>query len=143
MSYMFWIWLAVCVVSIVVEAITPSLVSIWFIPGGVVSLILSCFDPIAWYWQVLVFVVLSLVGLLALRPLAQKLQRRGQNEADAQKFKGIEVRLTSDVTFDVPGTAVLNGVTWSVRSHDGKELKAGDVVTVVALEGNKLIVEKK
>ncbi len=143
MGFMFWIWVAVCLASIVVEIVSPSLVSIWFIAGGGVALILSCFEPIAWYWQLLAFIFISVVCLIFARPLAKKLQARRETESNAESFEGKEVRLTSDVTFDKLGTAVLNGVTWNVRSRDDEELQAGDVVVVVALDGNKLVVEKK
>ena len=142
MGFMFWIWVAVCVVCIVVEFASPSLTSIWFLAGGLIALILSCFEPIAWYWQVLAFVVLSAVSLIFLRPLAKKILAKNQSEANAEAFMDREIRLASDATFDSLGTAVLNGVTWSVRSRTGEDLAAGEIVRIVAMDGNKLVVEK-
>ncbi|MBR7100287.1 MAG: NfeD family protein [Clostridia bacterium] len=142
MSYMFWIWVAVCVASIGVEIASPSLTSVWFLAGGLVALILSCFEIIDWYWQLLAFIAVSVICLFAFRPLAKKLLLKTQNETNAETFKDRQARLISNVTFDALGTVVLNGVIWSVRSHNGENIAAGEIVRIVAMDGNKLVVEK-
>jgi len=40
-NIMVWIWLAVTVIAIVVEIITPELVSLWFAIGGIVGIAFS------------------------------------------------------------------------------------------------------
>ena len=73
---MWIIWLAIMIVMVIVECMGPALVSIWFAAGALVSLILSLlsFIPgvtIPWWVQVIVFVVVSAITLLALRPLTK------------------------------------------------------------------------
>ena len=41
METMFWVWLAVIVVSVIIELITFELVSIWFSAGAVIPFILA------------------------------------------------------------------------------------------------------
>ncbi len=139
---MFWIWLGICIICIGIEFASPALVSIWFVIGGIVALVLSCFEPIAWYWQLLAFMGISLIALFAIRPVAKKFLKRNQTEANAEGFTGKDARMVTPADFDTLGTVVINGVTWNVRSRNGEELAAGEIVTVVAMDGNKLVVEK-
>ena len=41
MGYMDFVWLGVTILAAVVEAAVPALVSIWFVPGGLLALITS------------------------------------------------------------------------------------------------------
>ena len=61
------VWLAALVVFCIVEAATVGLVSIWFAAGAVGGLIASFLTPNIWA-QAAVFLALSFVCLLAVRP---------------------------------------------------------------------------
>lgn len=143
MSEMFWIWVAVCVLAIIFEIVTPALVSVWFVAGGVVALIMSCFEGVAWYWQLIAFLVVSLLCLFVLRPLAMKASERRQTEANAERLEKKTVRLKTAITEDGYGEVVINGVTWNARSRDGQPIDAGETVEIVAIDGNKVVVSKK
>ncbi|MBQ3639766.1 MAG: NfeD family protein, partial [Clostridia bacterium] len=58
----FLFWMAVAIVSLIIEALTTELVSCWFAPSAIVSMILSGFVDIFWV-QLLVFLVLSVLLL--------------------------------------------------------------------------------
>ena len=47
-NIMVWIWLAVTVIAIVVEIITPELVSLWFAIGGIVGIAFSFIPGLPW-----------------------------------------------------------------------------------------------
>ena len=65
---MLYVWIAVLVTAVVVEAVTSDFVAIWFFPAALISLILSLFDAPVWL-QILLFVVVGLARVLATRPL--------------------------------------------------------------------------
>ena len=70
-QYMWIVWLALMIIMVIVECMGPALVSIWFAAGALVSLILSLFSlipgvTIPWWVQVIVFVVVRAITLLAL-----------------------------------------------------------------------------
>ena len=67
----FIFWAAVAVVSLVVEAMTAELVSCWFAPSAIVSMILSTFVDLFWV-QLLVFLVLSAILLAVVRRYVKK-----------------------------------------------------------------------
>ena len=76
------IWLGVLVLSIVVEATTMGLVSIWFIPGALISLVLSFFD-VGPAGQIVVFVVLAVVLLLFGRRLFRPFNKKEKTNVEA------------------------------------------------------------
>ena len=60
------VWLILLIAFVVVEALTVSLVSIWFAAGAVAALIVSGFTS-SWLVQFAVFAVVSAVALAATR----------------------------------------------------------------------------
>jgi membrane protein implicated in regulation of membrane protease activity len=55
--------------------------------------------------------------------------------------KDAEVISRSRLDYGVPYLVRVENVLWSARSHD--DLQPGEMVIIVAVEGNKLIVEHK
>ncbi len=137
-----YIWLAVTVLALVVEFVTSEFVSIWFIGGGIVSMILSGVG-IDWYIHVPAFFVVSLVLLLAFRKLAiEKLNKRTE-KTNAESVLGKEFKLLTPISFNQPGTIKVGDVVWSaVAVNDDAEIKEGTIVKIKALKGNKYIVEE-
>ena len=41
------------------------------------------------------------------------------------------------------GAVRINGIIWNARSIDGKIISDGALVTIIKIDGNKLIVEQK
>ena len=72
MTTMTIVWLAAAVILGIAEAATTLLTCIWFALGAVAAMIVALFGGALWL-QILVFAAVSLVTLLALRPLAKEL----------------------------------------------------------------------
>ena len=64
-------WLVALVILAVVEGATATLVSLWFALGALAALITSFFVDNIWI-QFAVFLVVSLVTLLVIRPLTRR-----------------------------------------------------------------------
>ena len=145
-NIMVWIWLAVIIMSLVVEVSTTQLVSFWFAISGAVAMGLSFIPGFPWWAQVLVFAVLSVVSFFAFRPLVVKWQLKHQGkdtDTNLDLIIGMYVRMIKSADFDNLGEAKIKDVVWSVKSKDGSVLDAGEIVKIVAIEGNKLIAEKE
>ena len=65
-------WLGVMILAAVVEAAVPSLVSVWFVPGGLAALIVSLLGGQLWL-QAAVFLAVSAIALALTRPLSKLL----------------------------------------------------------------------
>lgn len=142
-SWMIWIWVATIAISIIIEIATTELVSIWFTAGGVVALILSCFKGVHWGIQLGVFLGVSIIAILLLRPLATKLLHRNNHEkTNMNSLVGKRIRMLSTCNFDNLGTAKINDVVWNVKSENGCVLQQDEIVEIVKFEGNKIIAKK-
>ena len=127
----------------------PALVSIWFAAGALVSLVLSLFSlipgvTIPWWVQVIVFVVVSAITLIALRPLSLKYSKKNNTiSSNVDSLVGKRGLLEEEIKPFEPGVCRLNDVLWTAISTNGKEtIAAKSVVEVVAIQGNKLLVKK-
>lgn len=64
-------WIIACIAFILIEAITQQLVAVWFVVGSACSLLVSLFD-VSFDHQIIIFIIVSLLTLIALRPLLKK-----------------------------------------------------------------------
>lgn len=143
MSIMFWVWLAVIVVTAIVEIITTDLVSIWFTFGAIIPFILATADVVGFEWQILIFVAISSILILSLRNITKKILLKNSNyKSNIDSIIGKQCRMLSKTDFETLGCVKINDVEWSAISFDGKEIEKNDIVEVVKVDGNKLIVKK-
>ena len=141
MSFYFWLWAGIAIASVILEIATVSaLVSIWFAFGALVAMIIAIFNNTFWL-QMVVFLVVSLVLALALRPLTTKLLRGTAIPTNADRLIGQRTTLKEAVTTEM-GTLKAGGLIWNVLSNDGKPIEEGTEVEILAMDGNKLIVKK-
>ena len=140
---MFWVWLAIIVVTIVVEAFTMEIISIWFTVGAIPSFILAGFNAVGWEIQLVIFIVISAVLILSLRKITKNFLLRNSNaKTNLASVIGTKVRMIEMTDFDSIGTVKLNGVTWSAVGENGETIESGAVVEIVKIEGNKLFVKE-
>ena len=142
MDVMFWVWLAVIIVTIVVEAFTMEIISIWFTVGAIPSFILAGFDVLGWELQLVIFIVLSAVLILSLRKITKNFLLKNSNaKTNLASIIGTRVRMIEMTDFDSVGTVKINGVTWSAVGEKGETIESGAVVEIVKIAGNKLFVK--
>ena len=120
-------WVVALVVFLIVEAVTAGLVSIWFVFGSLVALICAALGAAVWL-QIFWFVIVSVATLVLTRPLVKRY-------VDSRS-----VATNADRSI---GRVKLDGVVWTARStDDAVAIETGERVTVRAIEGVKLIVER-
>lgn len=136
------VWLVVMVVFLVVEALVPGLVSLWFAIGALAALFAAMLGAPVWL-QLVWFFVVSIVALALTRPLARKYINAKVQPTNADALIGKECVVTEDIdNIRATGAVKVSGREWTARSaDDGRGFRAGDIVTVKAIEGVKLIVE--
>lgn len=142
-AYTWIVWLSLFVVMLGVEAIGPALVSVWFSFGALVALILSFIPEVAWWIEVVVFVVISLATLLALRPIVRRYYKRNNYNTNIDSFTGKRGYVIEDIAYLKPGAVKIGDVSWTAIPVDKNEtILENEVIEVVAVSGNKLIVKK-
>ena len=134
-------WLIVAVVAVIVEAVSFSLITVWFVIGALMSFAIAFFGGPLWL-QLVAFLVVSLACLLGLRPLALKYRERGQG------FEATPVGQHAVVVEAIGGGKQSGRIetgdrmTWTALSSTGEPLEVGAHVRVVSQESIKLIVER-
>ena len=142
-TYTWIIWLALFVAMLAVEALGPALVSVWFAFGAIVALIVSFIPGVAWWVEVVIFVVISLATLLALRPVLRRYFKRNNYNTNIDSFTGKRGYVIEDIEYLKPGAVKIGDVSWTAIPVDKNEkIFENEVIEVVAVNGNKLIVKK-
>ena len=116
-------WLAATIFFVFIEASTFNLVSVWFAVGGAAALI-SCIFTDSLRVQSAVFVAVSILCLLALRPLTARL-RRPLTPTNGDLNVGRTATILTPVTDDAPGRARLDGVDWNALNPRQVNSKKG------------------
>jgi membrane protein implicated in regulation of membrane protease activity len=128
---------------LIIEAVGPALVSIWFALGAVIALILSFIPEVAWWIEVIVFVVISIATLLALRPILKRYIKRNNYNTNIDSFTGKRGYVIEDITYLRPGAVKIGDVSWTaIPVNKDEKIVENEIIEVVAVNGNKLIVKK-
>ena len=136
------VWLVAMIVLLIIEGIVPGLVSIWFAIGAFAAMISAILGAPLWL-QVLWFFAVSILTLCLTRPFAKKYDNSRATPTNADMLIGKECVVTEAID-NVLGTGAVTvgGKVWTARTEepDGKA-ETGKVMTVVKIEGVKLIVK--
>lgn len=144
MIYEVIIWFAIFIALIVIEALTADLLTVWFMPAAVICIILAAFNvPIT--VQVSVFFGLSIIMFILSKTVFKNhFKTKKSEKTNLDLIIGETGIVTEDIdNVAAKGTVKVNFQLWTARAKDGvTDIKAGDRVKIVAVEGVKLICEK-
>lgn len=135
------IWLVILAVMIVLEIVSLGLTTIWFGIGAIGAAVVAWMGYGIWV-QLFVFAVLSVIAMAVFRPIAVTYLNRDKEKTNIEDVVGKTVVVTKEINNEQgSGEVRLNGIEWTARSRDGRVIPAEDRVTVVSVEGVKLIVK--
>ena len=135
-----FLWFALLVLFIWVEASTVTMVSAWFAVGALASLITALLGGKLWL-QVVIFLAVSGVALALLRPIAKKYftPKLTRTNVDALTGKTC-LCVTAIDNLAGSGQVKIGDVEWSARSTTGEAIPAGTEVKIDRVEGVKVYV---
>ena len=135
------VWLILLLAFAALEGVTVGLTSIWFAAGALAALIAALLHGPLWL-QIALFLVVSILGLLAVRPLARKYVNTQVQPTNADRVIGAEARVTEDIdNIQGKGAVSIGGIIWTARSDSDEVIPAGSLVRVLRIEGVKVFVE--
>ena len=137
------VWLVLLIVFVVFEAATVQLVSVWFALGALAALVAALLhaEPIV---QIIVFIAVSAVSFVATRPLVKKFSSGKIQKTNADRCIGDTAVVTETIdNIQAKGQVKVNGNIWSARSENDDIIAEGEKVTVIKIDGVKLIVRKE
>ena len=136
-------WIIVATVALIVEIISLGLSSIWFTGGGIVAAIIGYAGGPLWL-QVVVFIAVSTILLLVVRPFAKKHLAIGREKTNTDSLIGRREKVikTIDNSENI-GLLKLGDVEWRAVSVDGSVIPEGTLVVIDHIEGTKLFVRRE
>lgn len=137
----YW-WLAIMLVLIAAEALTLDLFLFMF-AGGAIAASLTALGTDNLAVQVIVFAVVSVLLVAAIRPwLLRNLRKRGPLPETnlAAHLGGLAVVIHH--VDDVSGRIKFDGEVWSARSAGGEVYETGTEVVVSRIDGATAVVER-
>ena len=108
-------WLIAMVVLLIIEAVVPGLISIWFALGALAALISALFHAPIWL-QIVWFVAVSVLTLVLTRPLVRKYVNNRVTPTNADMVIGKDAVVTERIdNLHAKGAVLLDGKTWTAR----------------------------
>jgi membrane protein implicated in regulation of membrane protease activity len=134
------LWIILAAAFLCTELATVALVSLWFVVGSLAALVACLLGAELWL-QVLIFGLVSMGMLLLLRPFLRRFVDPHKVRTNVDAVIGKEGVVTEAIdNLLAVGTVKLDGLPWTARSEDGRDIPEGTVVSVRSVEGVKLIV---
>lgn len=138
------VWIAVLIVTLALEAASVQLTSIWFSVGSIAALIAAIIRPQAYLAQLIIFVAVSVICLVATRPLVKRAINRKKQATNADAVIGKQGIVLEEVNNTAGrGRVKIGSSEWTARSLTGEIIPEGALIYAVRIEGVKLIVEQK
>lgn len=138
-----FIWLIIAVVLGVIEAVTVSLISVWFAIGALAAIIPAYFEVPLW-GQILVFLAVSAIAFAFTKRFFKDVVKVKKQPTNSDSLLGTDGIVTAEINnLEGTGKIYISGLTWSAKSKNGEKIPEGAVVTVYKIEGATLIVEVK
>lgn len=141
-----FVWLAVIIIAILIEATTYDLVTIWFIPSGVILLILSLLPISIPIWlQVLIFFVIAAIFIVLSKTLLKPFfKKKPIIPTNLDAIPGKEAVVIEEINNLVgTGAVKVSGKIWSaVTESDDEKIEKDELVIIKEIRGVKLVCEK-
>lgn len=136
------IWMIIGIICIVIEIFDPVF---FFFSIGVAAILtgLLAFVVRSTPLQIIIFVVISFLAFLSMRKFGKKILSVTDTDTNVYALKGKIGIVTKAIPENGRGYVKIGGEEWSAIEKDDKSIATNVKVTVVNIDGNKLIVEQQ
>ncbi|MDO4393737.1 MAG: NfeD family protein [Bacillota bacterium] len=133
-------WIIAAIVFVIIECFSVSLITIWFGIGALCAAIASLITDNL-YIQVLIFLAVSLLMLVLVKPIARKHFNGKIEKTNTDALIGCEAIVTEEIGDEKPGRVNVDGKLWRAKSAENVCHNRGDKVLIQKIEGVTLIVK--
>lgn len=140
-SIIILLWFVIIIVTAWIEINTMDLSSVWFSIGALIAFIFAIIG-FGIIWQVLAFIVVSILLLLSVRPLAKNYFRTNVVNTNADRLIGKQAICTKEIKAGERGEVKVEGQHWTAITAGDDTVLVNEKVEILAIEGVKLIVVK-
>ncbi len=139
MSGIYWIWLAAAVIFLIIELLTPALLFVCFVVGAVAAGGYSYFSPEQYYWQIGIFLLVSIALIPPTRVLAKRLTKPSAQKSNVDALIGKTGKVIKSIGPDDGGKVQIGSEIWIAGAD--KIIAEGMRIKVVSVSGARLQVE--
>jgi membrane protein implicated in regulation of membrane protease activity len=134
-------WVVIFIFTLIIELETMNLTTVWFCVSSVVTIICGVLfaNP---YVQVAIFVGLSIVLVLATRPLTKKMMQRDIIRTNTDRLIGMVAVVVKEIVPNEIGDVKVDNNLWRAINNDNLSFAVGEKVLIDAIVGIKLVVSK-
>lgn len=137
------LWLIIAVILGILEAVTVSLVSIWFAIGALAAIIPAYFEVPFW-GQILVFLSVSALAFALTKRFFKDIVKVKKQPTNSDSLIGTDGIVTEEINnLKGTGKVFISGLTWSAKTKSGIIIPEGAVVTIEKIEGVTLVAKNK
>lgn len=136
------IWLVLLIIFLVTEFINMNLYAACFAPGALVAAVL-CFLELPGWISIAVFILLSAIMVLLIRPVLARFMNRQKKQARLDRLIGSDAIVICEIV-NAHGVGVVNigGKEYRARSQRPNAIiSEGSKVKVVSMRGDTAIVD--
>lgn len=135
-----WIWIAVAGAFVIGEMFTAGFFLLWFGVGAAVAGVLAIFG-FAPVWQLGAFTVVSGLLVAVSRRFAERFTGKQPPGIGADRLIGKTGAVLEKIDYKKnTGRVRVEREEWRAESHTGEVLPAGVMVTVLRIDGTRLVV---
>lgn len=134
------LWVIIGIVALSVDIITSSFLFVWFTVGAIGAIIAEILDY-PFITQLMVFTVISVVLIVICYPIVKKNIKKYVKPTPVREETYVGKEIVVDEEMVKNNALRIDGVYWNIKNQ-GDTLNKGDMVKVIALDGNRLIIKK-
>lgn len=137
-----YFWVIILIIAVIIEAVSLNMTAIWFAVGAIAALFVRMANG-SFTTQLIVFVVISAVSMILLRPFTQKILKVNRETTNADRIIGQTAVVTVPIdNLKSTGQIRIFGQVWSAKSEKGEYIEEGESVKIISITGVKASVEK-
>lgn len=141
LAWLPWAWVVLALIFVIAEIFTAGFFLICF-GVGAAGAGLAAFLGASVEWQFAIFVLLSSLAVVLVRPLANRVSNPNTHLVGIDRVLGKEgIVLETIDPISGRGVVRINSEQWSAESTEGRPIVAGSQVVVVAVQGTHLKVQ--
>lgn len=143
LTIMLIVWAVIFALALMAELLTEALVSVWFCVGAIVAFAINFIPGMPYWGEIIVFVGVSLITFLALRPILQKRLVHLHSKTNVDTMIGKKGIVVKRITSLEKGEVKINDIIWNAIKRDEDDtIEVDSIVEVISIQGNKLLVKK-
>lgn len=131
-------WLIVAVLFMIMEAATAALLTIWFVGGALIAMLIAMVG-LGFGFQIAGFIIVSALLMMLVRPYIRR-TRSQTTKTNADSLVGKRGIVTQESTEFTTGQGKVGGQIWTITHLNKKPMAMDERFVVIGIDGVKLIV---